>query len=259
MTSEKQNREKDKRRGKRLGISSIALIAIAFMMILPSTASAAYFYLSPPYSSAVLTHVDTVTQNGQPIDGDGWAYVYHYVTPWARASDGHFGSESVSKFQACGTPNVVVSCSATMGFYSKSFVPPAGTRSYTLNCMWEVRWHARMNMNSGGPSAYGLCKVDVTFGFWDATVGAWVGTLCTVNMATWYCYSGQTVDKSGSFGATAQAWTLTAGHTYYAYGVVKSLDYLNSGNPFIYNLWGYARTDIWNYGDARLPNFLVAY
>jgi hypothetical protein len=242
-------------------MSSITLLAIAFIMILmPMTASATYFYESPPYASRVLTHVDTVTRNGQPIDGGSWAYVYHYVTPWARASDGHFGSESVSQFTSVELTNVIVSCSATMGFYSKSFTPPAGTRSYTLNCMWNVQWHARMNMNSGAGSAYGLCKVDVTFGFWDVYGQYWVGsTPVTNNMATWYCYPGQGVDRSGSFGATGAAWTLTAGRTYQAYGIVTSLDYLWSGYGLNWRLTGYARTDIWNNGDARLPNFLIAY
>lgn len=247
-----------KRMGKRRVVLASASLLIILAMILPLQASAGTQYYYPAWY--VTTGYSTNSNPG------GYAQINLWNPPWGRPADGHFGEDTGIHYHTVGQSGVYSSLTTYNDVYTNSFAPPAGTKSYTVNLLWQV-WVTEATKCWGGIygcSGYAKCDIDVLMGVQDAGTGAWVGSIITFHMLNiqtdgnhnhWHSTSLQ-------FGTTAASWTLTAGHTYYVFGEVKTIASLYTGSYPTMNLETFAECKVYSpnwFDDSKLPSVLLAW
>lgn len=246
--------EEMKKKGRRNSYASgILMTCMSVITVLMFSMPVGALTQSPPYAIGSAGCTDA----GTP----GYGYVDHYVVPWARYSDGHFGSETAPNFRGVGLSGAYRQCTASMSFNGPNF-NPASTKSYLIVATWNFNWHQRLKMwgGFGTPcSGYARCDIDVKMNVYSVTHSQWLTGDLVIHIAdhTRTAVGNYEISYEGSMGSTGTYWNLETGHQYYCMAKVTCFGYLYSGTYPTYVSEAWARNDIWRSGDATLVSFTI--
>jgi len=227
----------------------VSLAMVVMMLSVPMLASAGFVNRYAPFQYGSAVKSETRTDTRDDVCKNRWD-----VNPWARLSDGHFGTEASSDFWSETLYGQSATTTGTI-YFGASFVAPS-TKSYVAAYYYQFNWHIRLHMEKyASYPCNGIARGWVYFGqkVFDVTTGAYLGLEKTVMLADYSCtWASSPVDQSGSYGSMGFSWNLVSGHTYVIEGRIYSCTSIYSGGypSMVYRAW--ADTDVWRSGDPYL-------